>query len=165
MHSSRKEWFKRLSENRRSPGCRTNIGVAFLLAALIAFATGCGGCKDNAGGGANGGNSAGVSGDQILVGEFASMTGSTSTFGIATHEGIQLAIDEVNAAGGINGKQIKLITEDDRSKPEEATTVVTKLVTQDNVAAATADVATDHVRLYKALGGGWTPGTSEASPA
>jgi branched-chain amino acid transport system substrate-binding protein len=82
-----------------------------------------------------------VTGNEILIGEFASLTGSTSTFGTATHNGIQLAIDEANAAGGINGKQIKLITYDDRSKAEEATTVVTKLVSSDKVLAVLGEVA------------------------
>ena len=79
--------------------------------------------------------------DEILVGEFASLTGTTSTFGISTHRGVQLAIDEVNAAGGVKGKRIRLITEDDASKPDVARTVVTKLVTQDRVVAVLGEVA------------------------
>lgn len=111
------------------------------------------GCKDKAAEntttGGNGGTTTSdssargnkVTGNEILVGEFASLTGSTATFGTATHNGIQLAIDQANAAGGINGKQIKLVTLDDRSKSEEATTVVTKLVTSDKVVAVLGEVA------------------------
>src|SRR6185295_3625452 len=95
------------------------------------------------GGTSNGGTGTGntVAGNEILVGEFASQTGSTSTFGQATHQGIELAIEEINAAGGINGKKLKLITEDDRSKAEEVRPVVTKLVQQDKVIAVLGEVA------------------------
>ena len=56
----------------------------------------------------------------IRIGEYDALTGDIATFGQTTHNGIQMAVDEVNAAGGINGKQVKLITEDDQGKPEEA---------------------------------------------
>ena len=45
--------------------------------------------------------------NEIVVGHFGSMTGADATFGQSTDEGIRLAIDEVNAAGGVNGKKIK----------------------------------------------------------
>lgn len=141
MRSLSKDWFTRFPGRQIAPGRRrTTFSNACLLAGCMAFSIGMGGCKDNANNAAGTGT-AGVTGDKILVGEFASMTGGTSTFGIATHEGIQLAIDEANAAGGVSGKQIELKTEDDRSKPEDATTVVTKLVTQDNVAAVLGEVS------------------------
>jgi len=82
-----------------------------------------------------------VVGDEILVGEFASMTGSTSTFGIGTHNGIQMAVDEINAKGGIKGKKIKLVTEDDESKAEKAATVVNKLCSDNKVVAVLGEVA------------------------
>ena len=59
----------------------------------------------------------------INIGEVASLTGGTATFGQSSHNGTQMAVDEINAAGGILGKQIKLITEDDLSKQGEAGTV------------------------------------------
>jgi branched-chain amino acid transport system substrate-binding protein len=71
----------------------------------------------------------------ILVGEYGSFTGTTATLGQATHNGIVLAIDEVNAAGGIGGRKLRLISEDDQSKPEEAATAVSKLIHQDRVSA------------------------------
>ncbi len=57
---------------------------------------------------------------EIRIGQFGSMTGGEATFGQSTDKGIRLAIDARNAAGGIKGKQIKLITEDNQGKPEEA---------------------------------------------
>jgi len=79
--------------------------------------------------------------NQILIGEYGSMTGSEATFGQSTHKGIQMAIDEVNTAGGINGKLIKLISLDDQGKPEEANAVVTRLITQNKVVAVLGEVA------------------------
>ncbi|MBI4357281.1 MAG: ABC transporter substrate-binding protein [Gammaproteobacteria bacterium] len=87
------------------------------------------------------GEAVGVVGDEILVGEFGSMTGNEATFGISTHQGIELAIEEINAAGGVKGKKIKLISLDDQGKPEEAVTAATKLITQDNVIALLGEVA------------------------
>ena len=80
-------------------------------------------------------------GDNVRVGVFMSLTGSTANFGISSVNGIKLAADEVNAAGGINGKQIELLVQDDRSDANEAATIVTKFVTQDQVHAILGEVA------------------------
>ena len=81
---------------------------------------------------------------EILVGEYGSLTGGIATFGISTRDGSQLAFDDINKKGGVLGKQIKLIVEDDQSKPEEAATVVTKLINQDHVVAMLGQVASSH---------------------
>lgn len=82
-----------------------------------------------------------VQGDEILVGEYGSLTGSEATFGIMTNKGITLAIKQVNAAGGVKGKKLKVITLDDQGKSEEAATAVTKLITQNKVIAVLGEVA------------------------
>ncbi len=79
--------------------------------------------------------------EEILIGEYGSLTGTTATFGISTRNGIAMAVDEVNQAGGIFGKKIRVIVEDDQGKPEEAQTVVTKLVNKDRVIAVLGEVA------------------------
>jgi branched-chain amino acid transport system substrate-binding protein len=79
--------------------------------------------------------------NEIKIGHFASMTGSEATFGISTDEGIRLAFDEINAAGGIKGKKIKLITMDNQGKAEEAAAVVTRLIEQEKVVAIMGEVA------------------------
>jgi branched-chain amino acid transport system substrate-binding protein len=79
--------------------------------------------------------------DEILIGHFASMTGETATFGTSTDEGIRLALDEINTSGGVLGRQIKVITEDDQSKAEEAVTAVQKLINQDHCIAILGEVA------------------------
>jgi len=86
-------------------------------------------------------NSAGNGNGEILVGEYGSLTGAQATFGTSSHEGFTLAMEEINAAGGINGRKIALKTEDDQSKQEEAANAVTKLISQNNVVAILGEVA------------------------
>jgi len=80
----------------------------------------------------------------IRIGEYDALTGDIATFGQTTHNGIQMAVDEVNAAGGINGKMLKLITEDDQGKPDEASLVVEKLITRDQVHVVIGEVASSN---------------------
>jgi len=89
----------------------------------------------------NKGNSATTQSDEIVVGEFGSLTGTTATFGISTRNGADMAFDEINKAGGVLGKKIRVIVEDDQGRPEEAQTVVTKLVNKDRVVAVLGEVA------------------------
>lgn len=110
------------------------------LVALIAL--GCGlalaGCKRNDISSAAGGGSG--TGD-IVVGEYGSITGSEATFGISTDDGVKLAVKERNAAGGIKGRQIKLISYDDQGKQQECVTAVTRLIQQDHAVAIIGEVA------------------------
>lgn len=82
-----------------------------------------------------------ITNNEIVFGEFGSMTGSESTFGVSTHKGIMMAVDEINAKGGVKGKKIKVISYDDQGKSDEAVTVVTKLLTQDKVHVLLGEVA------------------------
>jgi branched-chain amino acid transport system substrate-binding protein len=78
---------------------------------------------------------------EIVIGEYGSMTGGQATFGVSTHNGIMLAVDEINGAGGVSGRKIRVLTEDDQSKAEEAANAVTKLINQNNVVAIIGEVA------------------------
>jgi branched-chain amino acid transport system substrate-binding protein len=80
-------------------------------------------------------------GDEILIGEYGSLSGSEATFGISSTNGLKLAIEEMNNSGGLLGKKIKLITYDDQGKPSEAQTVVQRLIKNDNVVAVIGEVA------------------------
>ena len=80
-------------------------------------------------------------GDEIRVGEFASLSGKEATFGESSHNGTELAVNELNAAGGLLGKKLKLVTEDDRSQAGEPATVVRKLISRDKVIAVLGEVA------------------------
>jgi branched-chain amino acid transport system substrate-binding protein len=79
--------------------------------------------------------------DEILIGEYASLTGSEATFGQSSHNGLILAVEETNNTGGLLGKKIKLITEDNQGKPSETQTVVQKLINRDKVVAVIGEVA------------------------
>jgi branched-chain amino acid transport system substrate-binding protein len=83
----------------------------------------------------------GKSAKEIVIGEYGSLTGNTATFGQSTKKGSEMAFDEINKSGGLLGKQVKLIVEDDQSKPEEAATAVTKLINQNGVVAVLGEVA------------------------
>src|SRR4051794_36446403 len=76
----------------------------------------------------------------IKVGEFACLTGKDATFGQSQHKGIQLALEEINAAGGVLGQKIELITEDNQSKPGESATIAKKLLSRDKVIAILGEV-------------------------
>jgi len=78
---------------------------------------------------------------EIKVGEYGSLTGSTATFGISSKNGIELFVDNLNASGGIGGKKVHVLVEDDQSRPEEAATAVNKLIAQDGVVAVLGEVA------------------------
>jgi branched-chain amino acid transport system substrate-binding protein len=77
----------------------------------------------------------------IIVGQVASLTGDTATFGVSSNEGLLLALDEVNQKGVLNGRKIKVITEDDRSLPDEAKTACEKLITRDRAIAIIGEIA------------------------
>ena len=77
----------------------------------------------------------------IKIGEFASMTGKEATFGQASHKGTLLAVEEVNARGGVLGKKLELITEDNQSKAGESATIVRKFISRDKVVAVIGEVA------------------------
>src|SRR5258706_16216018 len=86
----------------------------------------------------NGGNS---NSSDIVLGEYASKTGTTASFGLSSHEGSELAMDEINSQGGILGKKIKLISEDDRSDANETVTTVQNLINRDKAVAILGKVA------------------------
>src|SRR5512145_591832 len=80
-------------------------------------------------------------GGAIKVGHFASLTGDTATFGQSTDRGMRMAVDELNGAGGVLGRKLELITEDDRSVTEEARSAAQKLLQRDGVVALLGEVA------------------------
>ncbi|MCA8914525.1 MAG: ABC transporter substrate-binding protein [Planctomycetes bacterium] len=89
-------------------------------------------------------NSAGTSGvtdDTVKIGLFVSTTGAYATFGTDTKNGVDLAVEEINATGGIKGKKIDLKFQDTASKPEEGGSAAEKLATQENVLVAMGAVA------------------------
>jgi branched-chain amino acid transport system substrate-binding protein len=82
--------------------------------------------------------------DVLLLGEVGSLTGSEAAFGISTRDGIAMAIDEANEAGGVKGKKLAVRVYDDQSKPEEAASAITRLITQDKVLVVLGEVASSN---------------------
>jgi branched-chain amino acid transport system substrate-binding protein len=107
----------------------TIMGVVILLLVI--------GCKE----GSESGKKASAESSEIVIGEYGSMTGATATFGTSSHDGVMLAVDEINGAGGVLGKTIKVIAEDDQSKADEAVNAVQKLINRDRVVAVVGEVA------------------------
>ena len=75
----------------------------------------------------------------VKIGEVDPLSGGVSQFGIGCHQGYVLAIEQINAEGGVLGQKIELVTEDDQSKPGQSGTAVRKLIAQDKVVAILGD--------------------------
>lgn len=114
------------------------------LYACLAFTLMLAGC----GGGQTSGSAGGE--ETIKLGWFGPLTGPTATDGTLSRDAALLAVEEVNAAGGIDGKKITLVAVDDQGKPEEALKAVQKLINNDKVVAI--------------VGGGYSGPTKTASP-
>lgn len=106
---------------------QTWIVLSFLLLAACGWIGGCQAPGES--------SETRASADEIPVGVYVALTGPTGTFGQATKEGAELAIDEINESGGVLGKKIRLLIEDNLGRPEQAVATVTKLITRNNVVA------------------------------
>ncbi len=102
--------------------------IALIAAAALGLSV-LAGCGSNDSGGS--GNAA--SGDTIKIGLNYELSGAVATYGEASVQGIELAVEEINEAGGVEGKKIELVKYDNKSEKNEATTLATKLMTQDDV--------------------------------
>lgn len=128
---------------------RKNFFISLLAPTLAVSALvasfGCNSGGSDSGGGevvkGNGGGSGGkrpmpsaagntASGDTIKIGLVASLNGDLKPWGSDSEKGAQLAVEEFNAAGGINGKKIQLMVEDSQSAPEKGKTAAEKLISE-----------------------------------
>ncbi len=98
--------------------------LTLLLAGALGLATFAGCSSDDA-----------SSSNTIKIGINYELSGPVATYGQASLDGIKMAMEEINAAGGIKGKKIELKEYDNKSEPAEATTLATKLMTSDKVVA------------------------------
>lgn len=71
----------------------------------------------------------------IEIGFFGALTGPEATFALSGKNGARLAVDQINRAGGVLGKKLGLLVEDDHNEPSEAASAVSKLITRDHVVA------------------------------
>ena len=112
------------------------IACGILASALF---TGCGG-GDSAGGGGSNADS-----NEIVVGSNFELTGNVAQYGANANNGFKLAIKEINDAGGINGKKIKIVEADAKSEAAEAVNAATKLISDDKVVALIGPAVTANV--------------------
>jgi len=99
--------------------------TGYLLVLLICMAGLVAGCSDSAGKG------------DIKIGMVYELTGSTASYGTSAANGAKLAFKEINANGGVLGKQLQIITADNKGEPSESANAMTKVITQDRVVAVT----------------------------
>lgn len=104
-----------------------------LIVFTLTFTIGCGG-------GSSGESSKSPDADEIKIGTIGPLTGDTATYGISTKNGVEIAVDEFNEAGGIDGKKIVLVSEDTGGDQAQAASAATKLIQQDNVTAIVGGV-------------------------
>lgn len=114
----------------------------------LAFALALSGCKGadqtgtaSSGGASDASTSTASTGETLTIGHFGSLTGSEATFGTSTDQGIRMAFDEVNAKGGVLGKKLNLVTEDDGSQDSQVSVVVNKLINGSNILCLMGEVA------------------------
>lgn len=93
---------------------------------LVGLISGCGG---------GGEEKKAADANEILIGGNLELSGAVATFGTAMKNGAEMYFEEVNAAGGIDGKKIKFQVMDNKSDATEAANVATRLITQDKVVA------------------------------
>lgn len=102
--------------------------------ALLVMGTVIGACSSSGGSAAP---------TQIKIGFFAPETGFAAADGASAYDAAQLAVKDINAAGGVNGSQLSLVNYDDASDAKQAVTIATKLVTQDKVTAVVSGSYSD----------------------
>jgi branched-chain amino acid transport system substrate-binding protein len=77
----------------------------------------------------------GTQAGRIPIGFYGALTGPQATFALSGKNGVTLAIEQINKAGGVLGRKIELLVEDDHNEPAEAASAVSKLITRDHVVA------------------------------
>jgi len=83
--------------------------------------------------------------EPILLGQYTYLTGINANLGIAINNATKLAIKQINEAGGVNGRQLALVTYDDQAKPELTVQMVTRMLEVDKVTAIVASALTASV--------------------
>ena len=110
---------------------KKKFAFSLVTFASVAFLAACG--QVSSGSASATGNA--VDGDTIKIAFNFEETGDVAAYGTAEQKGAQLAVDEINKAGGIDGKKIEVVDKDNKSETAEAATVTTNLVTQSKVQA------------------------------
>lgn len=99
---------------------------AMLMACVMALSLMACGSKNDSGDAGNNGGDSGV--ETIKLGGVGPLTGGYANYGLSVQHGAQLAVDEINAAGGVSGKQLELSFQDSQGDPESAVAAYGKLM-------------------------------------
>ena len=108
-----------------------------VVAGLALVAAACGSSSSNSS------STSGAGGSPIKIGFFAPESGFAAADGASAYDSAQLAVKDLNAAGGVNGRKLQLVNYDDASDPKQAVTIATRLVTQDKVTAVVSGSYSD----------------------
>ena len=73
--------------------------------------------------------------EPIKIGEIQPLTGKEAAFGQSAHKGVEIALEEINARGGLLGRPLAMATEDNQSKSGDSATIACKLISRDKVVA------------------------------
>ncbi|MBL1229248.1 ABC transporter substrate-binding protein [Enterococcus sp. BWB1-3] len=115
---------------------------SYLFASLFLLAA-CGPAATS-GGGDSAGNTS--DGDTIKIGMNMELSGGVSAYGNAEKEGIELAVEEINEAGGVLGKKLELVSKDNKSENSEAASVASNLTNEDKVVAVVGPATSGAVK-------------------
>lgn len=115
---------------------RKSIITILIALVMLLTMTSCSGTGSNKSKSASSSNS-----KTIKIGVVAPLTGDIPTFGKSTQEGVELAVAQVNAAGGINGKKVELAVADDQNNPQAGVAALQKLINNDKVVGVVGSVA------------------------
>ena len=128
---------------------RRNFLTAAGVVAAAGVLTACGGSSSSTAASSTAASAAGsaaASGDTIKIGVMGPLTGNVSVYGQAVVNGATLYLKQVNANGGINGKQIEILTEDEQGDATQAVNCFTKMVDEGITGTFTFDEHHDPVK-------------------
>ncbi len=128
--------------------------ILFASAAAVLAASALTGC------GGSGGSSSGSDGDTIKIGTDLEMTGNQAAYGADAMRGAQLAVDEINKAGGVLGKKLELVSLDNKSEPSEAASAAQKLVDEGVVAVVAPNMSSNALAAVPILNSAKIPSIS-----
>jgi branched-chain amino acid transport system substrate-binding protein len=113
---------------------RSRLGLFSLLLVVALPLAACGGGEAGTDRG---------SGEPLRIGMLTSLTGNFTPWGVQVRNGMQLAVNEVNQAGGVDGRRLELVVADDQSKAEEGARAIERLIERDGVVAVGGIISSD----------------------
>jgi len=127
--------------------------ILLLVVAMPALAAGCGGetTTTTAAGGTESTGPSGPSGDPVVIGAIVSATGPNSALGEQERKVLEMMETLINDEGGILGRPLDLVIEDDKSDPKEAVTAANRLIDQEKVVAIIAATGSAPTLAVKAI--------------